>query len=70
MKTKILQSMLVVLAVFTVVTAQAETTYKPFALASNDAGKVADKLESTKKALQDNGFTIAGDYAPYEGAHV
>ena len=70
MKTKILQSLFAVLAVFTVVTAQAETTHKPFALASNDAGKIADKLGATKKALQNNGFTIAGDYSPFEGAHV
>lgn len=70
MKTKILQSLFAVLAVFTVVTAQAETTYKPFALASNDAGSIADKLGATKKALQNNGFTIAGEYSPFEGAHV
>lgn len=70
MKTKILQSLFVILAVFTMATAQAETTYKPFALASNDTGKIADKLAATKKALQDNGFSIAGDYSPFDGTHV
>ncbi|MFW2374474.1 MAG: hypothetical protein ACN4GM_15210 [Gammaproteobacteria bacterium] len=70
MKTKIFQSLFAVLAVFTVLTAQAATTYKPFALASNNSGKIADKLGATKKALQSNGFTIAGDYSPFEGAHV
>jgi len=51
-------------------TAQAAQTYLPFALASNDAGTIADKLEGTKKALTDNGFEIAGEYAPYKGAHI
>ena len=51
-------------------TAQATETYLPFALASNDAGKIADKLDDTKKALTDNGFEIAGEYAPYKGAYI
>ena len=70
MKTKILQSLFAVLAVFAMVSAQAETTYKPFALASNDSGSVSDKLSSTIKALQDNGFAVVGDYSPFDGAHV
>lgn len=70
MKTKILQVMFAILAVSTMFTAQAETTYKPFTLASNDSGKIADKLDATKKALQNNGFTIAGDYSPFDGAHI
>ena len=52
------------------VAAQAEDSYLPFALASNDAGKIADKLEATKTALTANGFTIAGEYDPYDGAHI
>lgn len=50
--------------------AQAEDSYLPFALASNDAGKIADKLDATKTALTANGFTIAGEYSPFEGAHI
>ena len=50
--------------------AQAAETHLPFILASNDAGTIADKLEGTKKALQDNGFEIAGEYSPYAGAHI
>ena len=50
--------------------AQAADSYLPFALASNDAGKIADKLEATKTALTANGFTIAGEYSPYEGAYI
>jgi len=51
-------------------TTQAAATYLPFALASNDAGTIAEKLEGTKKALTDNGFEVAGEYAPYKGAHI
>ena len=65
--TKIALAMLVGLAA---ATAQAAQTYLPFTLASNDAGTVAAKLDGTKKALTDNGFEIAGEYAPYAGAHV
>ena len=50
--------------------AQAAEKHLPFVLASNDAGKIADKLDGTKKALQDNGFEIAGEYSPFAGAHI
>lgn len=52
------------------VAAQAADSYLPFALASNDAGTIADKLDATKTALTNNGFTIAGEYDPYAGAHI
>ena len=52
------------------VAVQAADSYLPFTLASNDAGKIADKLEATKTALTSNGFVIAGEYSPYEGAHI
>lgn len=65
--TKIALAMLVSVVV---TTAQAAQTYLPFALASNDAGTIADKVDGTKKALTDNGFVIAGEYTPYKGAHV
>lgn len=48
----------------------ADDSYLPFALASNDAGKIADKLEATKTALTTNGFTVAGEYAPFDGAYI
>ena len=50
--------------------AQAEETYLPFVLASNDAGKIVDKLAATKSALTSNGFEIAGEYSPFAGAHI
>ena len=71
MKMKLLVKVAIVMLAGVVVTAaQAAQTYLPFALASNDAGTIADKVSGTKKALSDNGFEIAGEYSPYKGAHV
>ncbi len=43
---------------------------KPFILGSTGAGTVADTVAEVKKSLVDNGFTVAGEYSPYEAAHV
>ena len=50
--------------------ANAAGEMKPFILGSTSAGSVADKVEGVKKSLTDNGFTVAGEYAPYETAHI
>lgn len=50
--------------------AQAADTMLPFALASNDAGTIAAKLDAAKTSLTSNGFTVAGEYAPFAGAHI
>jgi len=51
-------------------TAQAAEKYKPFILASNNAGDLTKKIASTKSALVKAGFEIAGEYSPYDGAHI
>lgn len=51
-------------------TAQAADKYLPFALASNEAGSIAGKIEPVKAALTANGFQIAGEYSPFKGAHI
>lgn len=43
---------------------------KPFILGSTGTGAVADKIADVKKSLTDNGFTVAGEYSPYEAAHI
>jgi len=50
--------------------ANAAGEMKPFILASTGPGSVADKVADVKKSLTDNGFTVAGEYAPYETAHI
>jgi hypothetical protein len=48
----------------------AETTYKPFVLASvSDAGLV-QQTDATVAALEQAGFSVAGRYSPIPGAHV
>jgi hypothetical protein len=44
--------------------------YKPYVLASEESGDVAKKINKAKKALAAQGFSVAGEYAPYAGAHV
>ncbi len=52
------------------IAAQAAGEMLPFTLGSSSGGEVADKIENVKKALQDNGFEIAGDYSPFADAHI
>jgi hypothetical protein len=48
----------------------ADQRMKPFVLASQEKGDLAGKVASVKSALKAKGFTIAGEYTPYPGAHV
>jgi hypothetical protein len=43
---------------------------KPFVLASNGAGTVAEKTAQVKTALTAAGFTVVGEYSPYPGANI
>lgn len=52
------------------ITAKADGEMKPFILGSTGTGAVTDKVADVKKSLTDNGFTIAGEYSPYETAHI
>ena len=48
----------------------ADTPLKPYVLASSGTGTITSKLPEVKAALTQQGFTIAGEYSPYKGAHV
>ena len=50
--------------------AQAAGEMLPFVLGSSSGGEVAEKIDNVKKALQNNGFEIAGEYSPYNDAHI
>lgn len=52
------------------IAAQAAGEMLPFVLGSSSGGEVADKIGDVKQALQDNGFEIAGEYSPYNSAHI
>jgi len=43
---------------------------KPFVLGSKGAGTVAEKSAQVKSALTTAGFTVVGEYAPYDGANI
>ncbi len=43
---------------------------RPYVLASSGPGTVAAKLPEVKAALVREGFQVAGEYAPYKGAHL
>jgi len=51
-------------------TVQAAGEMLPFVLGSSSDGEVADKIDGVKKALQDNGFEIAGGYSPFADSHI
>lgn len=48
----------------------ADVLLKPFVLASQSAGTVAEKSADVKSALVKGGFTVVGEYAPYAGADI
>ena len=45
-------------------------TLKPFMLVSDEAADFNGVVDTTKNKLQAGGFTVAGEYSPYDGAHV
>jgi len=47
-----------------------EVEMYPFILGSTGSGDIASKAADVKKSLEANGFQIAGEYTPYEGADV
>jgi hypothetical protein len=59
--------MFIVLAVTAV---HAEDRYFPYVLAAQEAATVSGKVEGVKQALIGGGFEIAGEYSPYEDAHI
>ncbi len=50
--------------------AYAEKEMMPFILGSTGGGDIASKAADVKAALESNGFEIAGEYSPYDGAHI
>jgi len=71
MLSRILPVLLLLLASFTI-NAQVNAAEKmlPFVLGSNEAGKMSDKAVAVKAALENNGFTISGEYSPFTGMHI
>lgn len=70
-KNKIFVRLCVMLAFILVSAATlADERFKPFVLASNEAGDMGDKITETKNKLESAGFKVVGEYTPYDGAHI
>lgn len=50
--------------------AQAVERFKPFVLASTSSGNFESRVQETKAALQNAGFTILGEFTPYQDTFV
>ncbi|MEE8496852.1 MAG: hypothetical protein V3S21_10295 [Xanthomonadales bacterium] len=62
--------LIVLVSLLTAEPVAAETTYQPFVLSSvNDAG-LDEQTEATTSALEQAGFTVAGQYSPVENTNV
>ena len=70
MSTKVLSIAAAAVILMTSMVVKAADEMKPFILASTGVGTVADTVSDVKEALTGNGFTIAGEYSPYETAHI
>ena len=72
MKNNILQraGMLITLLFLISASAWSADTLKPFELVSNEAADFAGVVDATKNKLPSGGFTLAGEYSPFDGAHV
>ena len=72
MKRTVLQraGILIALLMITSLNAWSEDALKPFLLVSNEAADFKSTVDNTKNKLQAGGFTVAGEYSPYEGAHI
>ncbi len=70
MKT-LISLLLLISAVLLSATAAAEdATYKPFVLASSGLGTLDEKTQETRRALEDAGFEVYGQYSPVDGTNI
>jgi len=70
MKTLISLSLLVTALLLSTTAAAEDTTYKPFVLASSGLGTLDGKTEETRRALENAGFEVYGQYSPVDGTNV
>lgn len=66
----VLAVVVLALSLFTTPTMAADAALKPFVLGSSGPGTIEAKLAEVKAALALEGFEVAGEYAPYKGAHI
>ena len=69
-QTLLLSSVAVLLLVFAVPLFAAEQALKPYLLGYRGPGTIEAKLPEVKAALEQKGFQVVGEYAPYKGVQV
>jgi hypothetical protein len=70
MKTLISLSLLMAAVLFSATAMAEDTIYKPFIVASSGLGTLDEKTMSTRRALEDAGFEVYGQYSPVEGTNI
>lgn len=70
MKTLISLTLLMMAVLFTTTVVAEDTIYKPFVVASSGLGTLDEKTTSTRRALEDAGFEVYGQYSPVEGTNI
>jgi len=70
MRTLISLSLLTMAVLFSTSVVAENATYKPFVVASSGLGTLDEKTESTRRALEDGGFEVYGQYSPVEGTNI
>lgn len=70
MKTLISLSLLLTAVLFTATVVAEDAIYKPFVVASNGLGTLDEKTSSTRRALEDAGFEVYGQFSPVDGTNV
>ncbi|MFC1702306.1 hypothetical protein ACFL1J_06165, partial [Pseudomonadota bacterium] len=70
MRTLISLSLLTMAVLFSTSVAAEDATYKPFVVASSGLGTLDEKTKSTRRALEDGGFEVYGQYSPVEGTNI
>lgn len=70
MKTLVSLSLLMITVLFTSTVVAKDTIYKPFIVASSGLGTLDEKTTATRRALEDAGFEVYGQYSPVEGTNI
>ena len=70
MKTLVFFSLLAMAMLLTSTVAAKDAIYRPYVVASAGPGTLVDKTRSTRRALEDAGFELVGQYSPVEGTNI
>ena len=70
MKTRFTLYFALAICCFTIPANATDTLYKPFVLASENQGSLADITETTITKLSESGFVVVGQYSPISGTNI